>query len=74
MKCPYCGEEMQKGYVPTDRIPAQWLPEGEEESSLLRYKHSNARTKIIYEGSHQGIQATADYCKSCGTVLLKEER
>ncbi|WP_235858754.1 PF20097 family protein [Traorella massiliensis] len=28
MKCPYCGKEMQHGYIPTDTTPAQWIPDG----------------------------------------------
>ena len=30
MKCPYCGKEMQLGFIPTDTTPAQWIPEGKK--------------------------------------------
>lgn len=30
MKCPYCGEEMQSGFIPTDLTPAQWIPDGKK--------------------------------------------
>lgn len=73
MKCPYCGEEMQKGYVPTDTIPAQWIPDGEKQS-VFKFNYSKICKKIIYEDTFQGIHAVADYCKTCGIILLKEER
>ena len=29
MKCPYCQEEMQLGYIPNGGQPVQWIPNGE---------------------------------------------
>ena len=73
MKCPYCGEEMQSGFVPTDMIPAQWIPDGKKQS-LFKLNYAKDSIKIVYENTAFGIHAKADYCKTCGIVLLKEER
>ena len=32
MKCPYCGMEMQAGYIPNGSQPVQWIPDGEKPS------------------------------------------
>ena len=34
MKCPYCQEEMQLGYIPNGGQPVQWIPNGERPSVL----------------------------------------
>lgn len=73
MKCPYCGKEMQLGFIPTDTTPAQWIPKGKKQS-LLKTKYSKDCKKIVAEDTFLGIHAKADYCESCGIVLLKEER
>lgn len=73
MKCPYCGEEMQSGFIPTDLTPAQWIPDGKNQS-LLKMKYAKDCIKIISENTFLGIHAKADYCKSCGIILLKEVR
>ena len=72
MKCPYCGKEMQSGFVPTDETPAQWIPDGKKQS-LLKTKYSNDCKKIVYEDTFFGIHAKADYCETCGIILLKED-
>ena len=73
MKCPYCGEEMRKGFIPTDTTPSQWIPEGEKQS-LLKFSYAKNCKKIISKRTWLGIQAQADCCTSCGIILLKEER
>ena len=73
MKCPYCGKEMQLGFIPTDTTPAQQIPKGKKQS-LLKTKYSKDCKKIVFEDTFLGIHAKADYCESCGIVLLKEER
>jgi hypothetical protein len=29
MKCPYCGKEMENGYIPASKFALMWIPEGE---------------------------------------------
>ena len=33
-ECPYCKEKMKQGYIPTDTIPPQWIPEGKKINSI----------------------------------------
>lgn len=73
MKCPYCEREMQKGYIPTDNIPAQWLP-NEKRQSLFKLKYSKDCKKIVSENTAFGMHAIAYYCGDCGIILLNEER
>lgn len=73
MKCPYCGKKMQSGFIPTDTTPAQWIS-NDKKQSLIKTKYSKDCKKIIADNTLMGIHAKADYCESCGIVLLKEER
>ena len=73
MKCPYCDAEMQKGFVPTDETPPQWIPDGKK-TSLLKMKYAKDCKKIVFESTSRGLTAVADYCEHCGVILLREER
>ncbi len=73
MECPYCQKEMQRGYIPTDNIPAQWIPDGTRQS-MFKLKYSKNCRKIVSENTAFGVHATAYFCEDCGVILLKEER
>lgn len=73
MKCPYCEREMQKGYIPTDNIPVQWIPENARQN-LLKIKYAKNCKKLISDHTAFGFHAIADYCENCGIILLQERR
>ena len=72
-ECPYCKEPMDIGYVPTDLIPPQWIPE-EDKPALIKFRYAKGSKKIIYTDSLLGKRATAYYCSKCGIILLSEDK
>ena len=72
-ECPYCKEPMDIGYVPTDEIPPQWIPETEK-PALIKFHYAKTSKKIIYIDSLLGKRAIAYHCNQCGIILLNEEK
>lgn len=70
MKCPYCGSEMQSGYIPTDAVPAQWIPDGQKQS-MIKATYAKHCRKIISENTFLGFHAYADYCEACRCNIVK---
>lgn len=73
MKCPYCEEEMQVGYIPNGEQPVQWIPEGER-GTLLAYKVAEKGVSLINQFKPlkaNGYIAEAYYCPKCKIVLAK---
>lgn len=67
MKCPYCDEEMEKGYIVSDAMTMAWRKE----------KHKSARVR----GKEDGVQLSrqmfgasvldnAYCCKNCKKIVL----
>ena len=71
MKCPYCGKEMESGYIPNGYQPVQWIPEGER-PSLLSFSTSETGVTLDNKFSPfkaNGYRAAAFYCADCGIVI-----
>lgn len=68
MKCPYCGQEMEKGYITTDARSIAWRKEKYE--SALVAKGSNG-----IQLSRKMVGAcnldNAYCCKSCKKIILE---
>ena len=56
MKCPYCGMEMQAGYIPNGSQPVQWIPDGEK-PSLFSFSIAGQLSwvNLIYEILNEAI-------------------
>ena len=72
-ECPYCKKPMEIGYVPTDEMPPQWIPEGKK-TSFIKFRYAKESKKIIYNAAISGNHAIAYYCNSCGIFLLSEDK
>lgn len=71
MKCPYCGMEMQAGYIPGGCQPVQWLPEGNR-PPLFHFavaEHGVALANQFEPLKANGYRAQAHYCSNCRIVL-----
>ena len=71
MRCPYCQEEMQSGYIPNGEQPVQWIPNGEKPS---RISFSIAEKGIVLINQFKPLQANgykaeAYYCAKCKIVI-----
>ena len=72
MKCPYCGGEMQVGYIPNGSQPVQWIPEGEK-PAFWAYSKAEHGVSLINRFSwlkaYGSYCAEAHYCSECRIVL-----
>lgn len=68
-ECPYCKAKMKQGYIPTDTIPPQWIPEGKKINSI-RFFSSKDGIEMSGEKCAAGNKATAYFCENCGIAIL----
>ena len=66
MKCPYCNEEMVKGYIYGDRWMLKWLP---EEKDLLFGIWAKGGIKL---GEETGIRPSVEtyMCRACNKFII----
>ena len=71
MKCPYCQEEMQLGYIPNGGQPVQWIPNGER-PSVLSFSIAEQGVPLINQFKPlktNGYKAEANYCSNCKVII-----
>lgn len=71
MKCPYCQEEMQSGYIHNSNQPVQWIPEGKKPSGFS-FTVSDDGVTLSNEFKPfkaNGYRAKAYYCNKCHLVI-----
>lgn len=64
-RCPWCGKDMEKGYVTGGRDPVRW---SRKKPGLLRGCDS-AAVRVDDEGNFFTYK-TAWYCRDCGKLVL----
>ena len=66
MHCPYCGKELEKGYIDqTDfRFPLEWYPANRETSFFSGKKKT---VRLTYGGN-----CTAYRCGYCRKIIIEE--
>ena len=71
MKCPYCQEEMQFGYIPNGQQPVQWIPDGEKPSyfSISVAEQGIPLINHLKPLKANGYKAEAYYCTKCKVVI-----
>lgn len=68
MTCPYCKQEMQRGYMGGVRYQLWWIPEGKKERETLLGKKAGIalnKTSVI-----QNNKVEAYYCPNCKKVII----
>ena len=68
MICPYCGKEMEKGYIDQTHLtfPLEWYP-AKRETVLNVIVSKKRNVRLTYEGS-----VTAYRCADCRKILIDE--
>ncbi len=66
MKCPYCGEHMNRGIIQGGRFSYKWIAEEENQSSLP--KLFSKGIKLTDPLMEHGI--TAFYCADCEKIVI----
>ncbi|MBW6411066.1 PF20097 family protein [Clostridium weizhouense] len=68
MRCPYCSNEMIKGYIYGDRYMLKWLP---EEKDLFLGIWANGGIEL---GKREGLigraAVEASMCQSCNKLII----
>ena len=65
MKCPYCGNEMQSGYLQSSR-PLVWGPSVLEDSILPETENGGF---YVTKGLFKHNCVTSYFCAECGLLL-----
>lgn len=70
MKCPYCGIDMEKGYIDqTDfRFPLEWYPANRGSGILVNKKRNIKLTSAIKGGT-----VTVYHCAECRKFTIDQE-
>lgn len=64
MKCPFCGNEMQSGYLQSGR-PFVWS-EGKKVGPVIRKTGPDV---VVSEGFWVGCHARSEYCPDCKKII-----
>ena len=69
MKCPYCDNEMGKGYISqTDfRYPLEWYP-AKREPGFLASNKGNVKLTNIFKNGHIVVYR----CEQCKKMIIDE--
>lgn len=68
MKCPYCGEEMEKGFIQSPQ-EISWL-KGEKRPLLGRAAFHDGSVILSELSMLKGSAVTAYLCRACKKVLI----
>lgn len=68
MKCPYCSEEMEKGYIDQSdfRFPLEWSP-AKPGTGIFTRKKRNIKLTSVFDGG----SIIAYHCASCKKFLIE---
>ena len=68
MKCPYCGEEMEKGAIEGYRIPVTWVSDKRIENKLLPLHKT-----IKLSSFSGGDEVKTWHCEKCRKFIIDED-
>lgn len=69
MKCPYCSEEMQQGYLQSAR-DLYWT----QKPKKIMMIASGKDDFLIGDTTFAGILAEAEYCPNCKKIIIDTEK
>ena len=70
MKCPYCSEEMEKGYIDQSdfRFPLEWYPANRGTGILVSRKRNIKLTSALNGGS-----IITYHCSQCRKFVIDQD-
>lgn len=69
MLCPYCNEEMSKGYFTADSCALQWIPE-ESKPASLRWNIAKGGIQLTEVPVMLVKRKEAFACKKCSKIVI----
>lgn len=71
-KCPYCNNEMKRGFISGSRFQLEWIPEGKKERNTILSKDAGIPLNKLSLFKYNKIEA--DYCSICNKVIIDISR
>ena len=69
MECPYCKQEMKKGYLKGDgRQKVRWQEEGKKTSLADKFAGAGLPEAVKYSLGY--FQLSGEYCKNCKKLII----
>lgn len=68
-KCPWCGKDMEQGFLATGRDPVRWYS-GVYKFEFFRGLDGNAIDVCNEGGAFSGYYKTAWLCRECGKIVF----
>lgn len=70
MNCPYCHQEMQKGYVSQNdfRFPLEWYP-ASQDTKFFKSKKQNIKLTAALKGGNVIVH----YCPECKKFVIDQD-
>ena len=69
-KCPWCGQDMEQGFITGGRDGVNWYP-GIYKTDLLRGLDTTNRISLLDEGGiWSGLYKTVWLCRECGKMIF----
>lgn len=69
MKCPKCGNEMCKGFLPVVKGRLYWAPKDQRVPWIITRKPKGSVVLTDFTWM-EPLKAEADYCDTCKLVIL----
>lgn len=70
MECPYCKQEMKRGYLDGDgRRSVRWLEEGKR----LTVADKLAGNGVVAKATWGTFKIPGEYCKNCKKLIIDTE-
>lgn len=63
--CPYCGHEMNLGFIHGDRYPLKWIPEEKDKGVLLQWFSKGIKLTDALTSSIKSF-----YCEDCKKLII----
>lgn len=67
--CPYCGKEMELGYIPQGRFSLKWIPEEKNKGPLLTWFPKGIKLTDLYSNG----TVESFYCNDCEKIIIDTE-
>lgn len=69
MKCPYCEEGMERGFINGDRYSLKWIPEEKDRGPLFQWFIKGIKLTDAFESN----SIESFYCKNCKKIIIDAE-
>lgn len=72
MKCPYCHQEMQTGYIEAAKVDLNWTPEGKKTNFIIN-KPEDYQVVLSKLSWFKGAKVKVMRCPQCQIEIINEK-